>query len=1114
MAEELIDQYIDRGSIKEDTDFLLSQLKAVYDQFQKVKAIRINLEGSSSFKEVAAGVKKLREEEAELSKIQKQVEQTYQKRIALETEQARILAEEKELLRQRNAEIKNSIREQNAAEGSIEKLRATVIRLNKEYDNLSKAQREAGEGKALQQSILETTNELKKLEGETGRFQRNVGNYAGSFGTAFDVLKNELQAVQRQITGMADTGGTAFQELADREKLLVTLTEGLSKDFKNSSQELKTLTKAAEDLAVAFGQDAEFVQQFIAEVGEAKDTIADTRDSIKLAASDTSGFDKAIGAATALTGAFSVAEGAAALFGSENEALQETFVKLQAALTILNGLQAIQNELKNKDSILRKALNFLIAKETQLTQAQTVASRAQAGATEGATKATRGLSTALKGIGIGILLSLIPILVQAAELFSSIGDEQKNNLDTATKQADEKERELNNLKNSENILKLQGKTEEQILKLKIAGVETLKQSKKLVLETLQKNLEGQILAEKKNKELVAGFIKFLTLPTQFLEKTINAIADVLGIGKRLVLAQNLSDDLAKLFFDEKKTEEEAKKNIDAVKDEILALENEASGYQLSIENIYKQGAEKRAAAASKDNKAQFEIFKAQQEDRLKVLKEIIDNENADYDTRLKALAIFTNTSEQLIAAEQKFLLTNTELTQKEREKIEVDANIKRNNLARDFAKTKEQILQDEFDRELAIREKQTAALDAARDSFQQKLVREAQNAAGEEFKANQDSYDKQLSALENSLVNKTITLEDYYKQKEALDEEFAEKELQLQIDNARRIIEILKTAGFETAEFEKQLSALIIKEGEIRRAKNEENAALDLEQQKKLKDAKMQLSQEVFNLTQSLVDSAFVNQKNRIQEEIDLIEKRKATEIEAINASALSAEEKAARITIAEKKAQTQKEELDRRNREISLRQARFARAFQIAQILGNTALAVVGALAPPPVGLGPVLGIGLSKIIGAIGLTQIAAILANPIPKFRHGTKDAPGGYAIVGDGGQQEVVKTPDGNTFLTPATDTLVNLPQHSIVYPSLDEYREAAFANAFKPVPPLDKSLLDHQAYMINGLMKETKATRQAIENMPGITINNTWSGMKAMKKRMDGWDEYINNYVNT
>jgi hypothetical protein len=98
-----------------------------------------------------------------------------------------------------------------------------------------------------------------------------------------------------------------------------------------------------------------------------------------------------------------------------------------------------------------------------------------------------------------------------------------------------------------------------------------------------------------------------------------------------------------------------------------------------------------------------------------------------------------------------------------------------------------------------------------------------------------------------------------------------------------------------------------------------------------------------------------------------------------------------------------------------------------VAQVIFKTAPViaeyfVTGALAPLAVA-------GL-----AIQASQIAFIMAQPVPEFREGTKGkAYQGKAIVGEEGS-ELVVTQSGKVYKTPSTASLVNLSEKSHVIPA--------------------------------------------------------------------------------
>lgn len=79
--------------------------------------------------------------------------------------------------RELSKEIQNNIKSQKEKEGSLRQLRAELSNATKQYDELSKAEREGAKGQGLKKHINEITDALKGAEEDTQRFYRNVGNY-------------------------------------------------------------------------------------------------------------------------------------------------------------------------------------------------------------------------------------------------------------------------------------------------------------------------------------------------------------------------------------------------------------------------------------------------------------------------------------------------------------------------------------------------------------------------------------------------------------------------------------------------------------------------------------------------------------------------------------------------------------------------------------------------------------------------------------------------------------------------------------------------------------------------------------------------------------------------
>lgn len=97
-------------------------------------------------------------------------------------------------IREISTSVQNQMKIEKAAnderQGSIKQLRAELSNLTKQYDTMSAVEREGAKGKELKNHINEVTNEIKKAEEGTQRYQRNVGNYKSALQGASTAFSN------------------------------------------------------------------------------------------------------------------------------------------------------------------------------------------------------------------------------------------------------------------------------------------------------------------------------------------------------------------------------------------------------------------------------------------------------------------------------------------------------------------------------------------------------------------------------------------------------------------------------------------------------------------------------------------------------------------------------------------------------------------------------------------------------------------------------------------------------------------------------------------------------------------------------------------------------------
>lgn len=142
-------------------------------------------------------------------------------------------------------EIQNNIKMDTEKQGSLRALRAELSNVTKQYDELSEEERRAAKGLELQSKINAITASLKSSEQETGRFYRNVGNYANGFVEAFTRMGGSMGGLQGPI-GIVKNGFMAISSTPIIAILgaLVTIIQKVIQNLKSSEATMNAVTVA------------------------------------------------------------------------------------------------------------------------------------------------------------------------------------------------------------------------------------------------------------------------------------------------------------------------------------------------------------------------------------------------------------------------------------------------------------------------------------------------------------------------------------------------------------------------------------------------------------------------------------------------------------------------------------------------------------------------------------------------------------------------------------------------------------------------------------------------------------------------------------------------------
>ncbi len=520
------------------------------------------------------------------------------------------------------------------------------------------------------------------------------------------------------------------------------------------------------------------------------------------------------------------------------------------------------------------------------------------------------------------------------------------------------------------------------------------------------------------------------------------------------------------------------------------LDKEAKGKKKAADDAAKAAAKAAADAlklAEDNERARLEGLKIRFEKEAALQKQIVDDEKSSYDERANALDLFTLNKDSAARI------------QKDIDNVGVKSVQARN-------KTKEALDKAYVDNDI---------------EFHNELLALQKDYVDDETKAIVDGYKKtnqkliagkldEESRLIDNYKNGLISTEQYQAAKLQIENKYAILSLQLEAESTKKILELRKSRGEDVGDQEARLleitneiRALDVKYNEAaekakrdeqdKTAKNaDKNAKAAKKTQEEIKasiikvlEGVKQFSDPVF----SILTNGLEKQKNAIQEQIDTIQEKAKIEIDAINNSTLSEEEKAARISTIQNVAAAKEKQLEREKRRVQQEQARFERAKAIFDIIANTAVNVVKVFPVVP----------LMVLAAAIGAVQLAAVASRPIPKYAKGRKGGAAELAYTGDGGVSEIIEH-KGRMWVTPNRPTLTYLPEGANVYKDHQTFVNEKGQMHRVSLPPV----VPHKNHGMSvdntgAILRGNKAVVNAIKNNRPIFIDRGQSAFKIAER---------------
>lgn len=230
-----------------------------------------------------------------------------------------------------------------------------------------------------------------------------------------DAIGQQISQRQKLIGEINETADALLKEEANFEKVRDKVDKAANSKAKLTT-ELRNITYEIAQMEESGQRGSEAYNKLTQEAARLTNALGDARKQAQILSHDNAGLQGVISGVSGLTGAFSAAQGAVALFSGESENLQKIMLRVQSLMGITIGLQQVANTL-NKDSAFRlvtiakaqewwntvkaKALIATTA-DTAATAANTTAKTTNTAATAAGTAANIGLAGAFRLVGAAI----------------------------------------------------------------------------------------------------------------------------------------------------------------------------------------------------------------------------------------------------------------------------------------------------------------------------------------------------------------------------------------------------------------------------------------------------------------------------------------------------------------------------------------------------------------------------------------------------------------------------------------------------------------------------------------------------------------------------------------
>ena len=325
-----------------------------------------------------------------------------------------------------------------------------------------------------------------------------------------------------------------------------TIELEVNSNLGNLKQQLKAAQVEVQTLSEKFGATSAEAIQAAKAAAILKDKIGDAK-ALTDAFNPDAKFKALSGSLTGVAGGFSVLTGAMGAFGTQSEDVEKALLKVQSAMALSSGLQSLgeaRDSFKQLGGVVKDTFSTLSSESSLAGKATSALGPIWKAVGLSGKTALNGIRAGIAATGIGLLVVALGAVVaywdDILALVSGVTAEQNKQYESQKLLTAEAKLQYEAFESSVNSLKLQGKSEKEIIQLRKDKLFLLLQENKQDILNAEGRLKTEVEASKRNQKFLSMYFQATIMGMTAAAYVITGIIDGVSNGIVFLIKQLVS----------------------------------------------------------------------------------------------------------------------------------------------------------------------------------------------------------------------------------------------------------------------------------------------------------------------------------------------------------------------------------------------------------------------------------------------------------------------------------------------------------------------------------------------------------------------------------------------